>query len=242
MMRMTLLLISFFSFNANSIEISGLFHTIEDKLETQFSVKNTEEKRIFLRTSVTELVINDGEIEEIPYNKDNIDDWKFGIYPARSIVEPKFQKDLKAKLLCKPIVNTNCSLDKDMYFKVAVVPVPYVAPGSEQVNLVQFAVGFAPLIVVPAQQQRVSLLYDYNDDASNLSLKNNGNTYLSISVADQSCIESDCEKSFKLLAGRKVDIDLSPLSIDNAVVLKVETNKEQFKNQYIIPRGRKGKI
>lgn len=239
MYRHSLLIISTFiltlPFKVLAIQVSDLFVVANKQDKAVVTVTNTNDSRVFLNTSVSEILLDKGELIEKKYNKHNIDDWKLNIFPARSILEPGFKKDIIMKFNCD---GKTCDRNRDHVFKVGLVPVPYYE-GELDMSLVQFSVGFAPVVVVPANPSQIELEYIYSDDGD-LLLTNHGKTFLYVDVVPKTCSgDESCIRKLKILAGRKFGLALGELK-SQPLEIKARTYRNVFNEEVTIRPGSKG--
>lgn len=233
------LLFVFFTKGVFAIQVSDLFVVANSKDQAVITVTNTESERVFLNSSVSEIIVLDnGSIEEKRYTKDNIEEWKLNVYPARSILEPGFKKDVTMKFTCNEV---KCDRNKDQVFKVGLVPIPYYE-GEPDSSLVQFSIGFAPVIIVPANPAEIDLEYTYTKQGK-LTLFNKGKTFIYVDVLPEGCEESkdECAKYLKILAGRKYEATLDNLS-GKEVLIKARTYRGIFKGENLLQPGVKGSL
>ncbi|MCG9781537.1 hypothetical protein L1D52_04170 [Vibrio brasiliensis] len=234
-------LLCFFLFSqmAFAIQVSDLFVVANSKDKAVVTVTNTERERVFLNSSVSEIIVtNNGKTEEIKYTKDNIEAWKLNVYPARSILEPGFKKDVTMKFSC---ITRQCNRNQDHVFKVGLVPVPYYE-GEPDSSLVQFSIGFAPIIVVPANPSKIDLEYSYTQQGK-LTLINRGKTFLYVDVFPEGCAGGDtkCVKHLKILSGRKYET-MFPELASQVLSIKSRTYRGVFKKEGSIQPGAKGRL
>ncbi|MEF1285860.1 hypothetical protein QTN94_18530 [Vibrio sp. M250220] len=239
MYRYSLLIVSslffFLPFKVLAIQVSDLFVVANKEDKAVVTVTNVQDSRIFLNTSVSEIFLDKGDLREKKYTKNNIDEWKLNIFPARAILEPSFKKDIIMKFKC---VEKKCDRNRDHVFKVGLVPVPYYE-GELDASLVQFAIGFAPIVIVPANPAEIELEYSYSDSGA-LSLINHGKTFLYVDVIPKNCdVKISCKRPLKILAGRKFDLTADEFK-GQQLEIKARTYRSVFKEEVVIRPGSKG--
>ncbi|MPW30811.1 hypothetical protein F9L16_17635 [Agarivorans sp. B2Z047] len=194
-----------FAMNATAIEISSMLNVANSNGEGVFTIKNTTDERIFLNVGMHELHIDDeGEIHKNAYTRNNVEEWKIEVRPARTVIAPGFEKDIKVSLSCLP----DCDLSKDHVFQLAFVPTPYVESPTDESKTVQMAVGFAPLFIVPTENARIDYEASYKDDT--LYLHNKADSYLTLKIdgCGSNGPSSSCIQNATLLGGRSLKLKL----------------------------------
>lgn len=188
----TLLLL--ISTSASALEISTMFEVMEDN-RAQFTVKNTTQHRIYLHVGVSKLDIIEGEITKTPYTRNNIEQWEISVRPAKTIIEPGFEKTLEVNYHCK----VACENNMDKMFQLSVVPTPYFPEGKPNKNAVQMAIGFAPIVAVVDQAQAPE--HQIRHLGKYIEFTNLGQSLFNVTM--QSCDDEQvCRAQAKVLAGR----------------------------------------
>lgn len=217
--------------SAEAIQVSSMFKVADKKSEGVFTVTNTDSKKIFLNIGIYELTMVDGEIVKTAYTRDNIDQWKLTVRPARTVINPGFEKDFKVSLNCLP----DCASDIDRVFQLAVVPTPYFDESVRAEQAVQMAVGFAPLFIVPGKADKLNYSTRYVDNK--LVVYNKGKTFLNISVNNcEGKLNDTCRKSIKVLAGRRFEMELKPEMNKGKLNLEVRTTGNKLKDTRVVIR------
>ncbi|MCJ8303310.1 hypothetical protein [Shewanella sp.] len=216
---------------AQAIRIDSMFRVADVNNEGVFTVTNTDSKKIFLNIGIYELTMVDGEIVKTAYTRDNIDKWKLTVRPARTMINPGFEKDFKVSLNCLP----DCASDTDRVFQLAVVPTPYFDEGERPEKAVQMAIGFAPLFIVLGKADKLNYSTRYIDNK--LVVYNKGKTFLDISVnACTGKANDTCSKDIKVLAGRRFELELKPEMNKGRLNLKVRTTGNKLKDTRVVIR------
>ena len=217
--------------SAEAIQVSSMFKVADKNSEGVFTVTNTEDKKIFLNIGIYELTMADGEIVKTAYTRDNLDQWKLTVRPARTVINPGFEKDFKLSLNCLP----DCASDTDRVFQLAVVPTPYFDEAERAEQAVQMAVGFAPLFIVPGKADKLNYSTRYIDNK--LVVYNKGKTFLNISVNNcEGELNDICRKNIKVLAGRRFEMKLKPEMNKGKLNLEVRTTGNKLTDTRVVIR------
>ena len=237
--RLTVLSAALFGGAANAgISISSMIEFTENGI-TEFSVSNVEDYRQFIHVQARELQVDDkGELITIPYTRDNLKQWSLFVNPARAIVEPKGRKAFKVSYQALP----NHDKTKDKAYQLSFIPTPYFGENSEKNSAVQMAVGFAPFVVVPAEQDQ-PLNYSVKHNGASLIVENKGKTYIRgyIDACPTDLEKSerkDCEKMVYVLAGRKLDVSL-PQKMQGKIDVNFSTHQSKYKDKFDLTKGAK---
>ncbi|EEX66637.1 hypothetical protein [Vibrio metoecus] len=201
--------------------------------KTDFTVTSGASYREFIQVGIAEIKVENGELVKTPYTRDNINTWSLMVRPARTVIEPKQDKLFQVEHSPTPVTDSS----KDHVYQLSFIPTPYFAEGESVTHAVKLALGFAPVVIVPAKEDK-PIRYKMQRDGDRLMLKNNGDTYLRVIL--NSCsrgeTESDkCRKVYQVLSGRNLSIPLSD-SMAKAPELKVElsTHNLDYKQSLIL--------
>ncbi len=205
------LLISLLSAHASALEISSMFENVKQGSAT-FTVKNSGHDRIFLYVGMSKLEVVEKELKRTPYTKKNLEQWEISVRPAKTVIEPGFEKQITVNYQCR----MECDSEKDKLFQLSVVPTPYVPEEQRKDQTVQVAVGFAPIVAVVNAESALSYKVVHKGDY--VEFHNSGNSYFQAQMT--SCEDRlTCQRSIKILAGRTLRFQLpermakQPLSI-----------------------------
>ena len=216
---------------AQALQINSMFTVADINSEGVITVTNTNDKKIFLNIGINELTMVNGEIVKTPYTRNNVDQWKLTVRPARTLINPGFEKDFKLSLNCLPA----CASDTDRVFQLAVVPTPYFDEAERADQVVQMAIGFAPLFIIPGKADKLNYSTRYVDNK--LVVYNKGKTFLNISVnACKGKANETCSKDVKVLAGRRFEFELKPEMNKGRLNLKVHTTGNKLKDTRVVIR------
>lgn len=205
--------------------------------ETSFSVTNSAEYRQFIQVAITELMVKDGQIEKVPYTRDNIEQWQLTVRPARTIIDSGLQKEFGVQF-----TGDAQALTQDRAFQMTFVPTPYFAKGDEKTSTVQLAVGFAPVLIVPAKEDQ-PLNFSMVREGNSVTVSNKGGTYLRANLdacpADaKGSAREACMKTIFVLGGRTLTAEL-PAALQQAKDIKtrVSTHHAQYRQTFSLPQG-----
>lgn len=219
-----------------AIEVDTLFRVAGKDGVGVFNVTNSEGKRLFLNVAMFEIKIENGEIIEIPYTRDNINSWKISVQPAKTIIDPKFTKALKVSMKCKD----TCDKNADQVFRIGIVPTPYYDGDKPPQHLVQMAIGFGAIFVNPGKDQPLNYNVDYK--GNDFIITNNNPTYMrAIINACDAGVEGpeleSCRIKVNVLGGRKLTFLLPEKMRKQKINLKVESDRAIYKDDIEIKRG-----
>ncbi|RZP95250.1 hypothetical protein [Vibrio vulnificus] len=222
----------------NAIGIDSMMEFTQDN-KANFTVTNPAEFRQFLHVGISELTVKDGELESIPYSRDNIDDWTLSVRPARTVIDSGLNKTFQ--VMYEP--HDKQEQEKDKAYQLSFIPTPYFEKGEEVTHRVQVAVGFAPVVIVPAVKDKpIDYRMRYNEDKT-LTLKNNGGTYLRafLDACPKGTKDADrksCTTVVYALSGRDLPISL-PEGMQDANIIKVKlsTHYLKYKHEFTLQPG-----
>ncbi|MGV3003258.1 hypothetical protein [Vibrio sp. E150_018] len=210
----------FTSFNSHSIGIDSMIKFSEEN-KSEFIITSAEDYRQFIQVGVSEINVVDGEIKKTEYVRSNIDKWSLLVRPARTIIEPKLNKTFKVEYDLK---NFGMPMT-DKVYQLSFIPTPYFSEGEPITHSVKVAMGFAPILIVPAKEDK-PLSYKIKYEKNNVYIENNGRTYIR-AVLD-SCPKNTisenkerCSKVSYILSGRKLNIELHDQMV-NAKKMNIE--------------------
>lgn len=228
--KLTMLTLCFASTYAQAIKIDNMLKVADIDGKATFTITNpaSGDKRIFLNTGIYELAVVDGEIESTAYSRENILQWKADIRPARTIIDPGFEKDFTIRAKCKD----ECDYKEDKVFKIVFVPTPYVDEQNKEQNVVQMAIGFAALFILPTADKPIEYHATYLGDK--IQLENVGKSYLNINLSncEKNVLTADigaCSKYVTLLAGRKMEVALPESMHKESIDVEISTSGGKYR-------------
>ena len=219
---------------AQATTISSMMEVADKQGQGLFTITNNNDHRIFMNVSVTELQVTEtGDMEKVPYARENISDWKLEVRPAKSVIDPKFEKDFRVSMKC----GSRCDDSKDQAFQLAFVPTPYFGASEGPQNRMQIAVGFGAIFVQPGKEHPIDYQVTTQADGR-LLLHNQGDSYFNatfstcdIDSLPDSADRSACEKNAMVLSGRKLPITLPKSMQGKPVQLQLSTSYGRFREQ-----------
>lgn len=225
------------SSTVNAIGISSMMEIAHEN-KAEFVITNPAPYRQFLHVAINKIVVKkDGNIEMVPFSRENIDDWDLIVRPSKTVIDPKLSKTFKLNLDTE-----NASLDVDRAYQLSFIPTPYFAEGEVNTHAVKVAVGFAPTAIFPAKQDKPIKYYiSYKKDG--ILLKNYGETYLRTylnacpkKVSDEE--RKNCSMVVYGLSGRHLKVNL-PDSMKKYSKINVElsTHNSKYKKEFILVKG-----
>ncbi|CAE6964664.1 Chaperone [Vibrio sp. B1ASS3] len=217
-------------FCSQAIEISSLFNVADKDGSATISIKNTQNKRIFLNAGMAKLEVLDGEIQKTPYNRDNIDDWEIDVRPSRTIIDVGQSKDFKVTVRCKP----DCNDDIEGYYQIAFVPTPYFDANEHPDQAVQMAVGFGSVFVNPIEDVEIKYEAEYDNDE--VTVENKGRSFLKARIMNcpaNTKTENlgECTKAFTVLPGRKLSVKVPENMQGDSIDLRLDTNLDKYQER-----------
>ncbi len=218
------------SLNAHAIGISSTFELADKAGSATYTVTNTSDKRIFLNAVMYELAVEKGEIKKIPYTRSNIKDWKIEVHPARSVINPGFEKDFRVSLKCRD----KCESLKDQAFQIGFVPTPYFAENERPEKAMQIAVGFGANFVNPGKETNLS--YDIKRKGDELYIHNKGNALFSARIsackANATADEKKrCEQTINVLGQRQLSLSLSNEMKGKPLDIHLESAEKKYQKK-----------
>ncbi len=221
------------SLNAHAIGINSTFELADSTGSATYTITNTTGKRIFLNAVMYELYIDKGEVKKIPYTRGNIKDWKIEVHPARSVINPGFEKDFRVTLKCRD----KCDSLEDQAFQIGFVPTPYFSESERPERAVQVAVGFGANFVKAGKESQLS--YDIKRKGDELYIHNKGNAVFSahISTCKANATTDEkrkCEQRVNVLGKRQLSLGLSNEMKGKPLAIHLESAGKKYKKDLSI--------
>lgn len=218
-----------FSLNAHAIAISSGFEFADETGSATYTISNVTDKRIFVTAVMYELYLDKGQVKTIPYTRANIKDWKIEVHPARSVINPGFEKDFRVTLKCRD----KCEdLDEDQAFQIGFVPTPYFSEDEHPQQAMQLAVGFAANFVRAGKESKLS--YDIKRKGNELQIHNKGNAIFkahisSCSVNATKDEKKNCEQRVNVLGQRQLSLSLLNDMVGKPLKVHLESVGKKYK-------------
>lgn len=218
---------------AQAIAINTTFQLADNTGAATYTITNNTDKRIFLNTVMYELKVENGGLEKIPYSRENIKDWKIEVYPARSVINPGFEKDFQVRLKCRD----KCDNALDQAFQIGFVPTPYFAESERPQKAMQIAVGFAANFINPGKEGKLN--YEIKRTDNGLQIHNKGsalfNALISSCGANATKEEKKtCEQRVHVLSKRDLPVKLPKEMLGKELKIFMQSADRNFKSTYTL--------
>lgn len=218
--------------SSSAFEIDSMYQVMNREGTASFIIKNSEDYRIFVGTSVNELHFDEqGAMNKVPYSRDNIGQWALDVFPARAIIEPGLEKVFEVTMRCE----LQCDYRDDQVYQVAFVPVPYREGVAGAVS--QMAVGFGPYVVYPGKG-RPQLDAVVNYQGTTLTVFNHSPHVLTTRVsACQGALKDECKRTLTVLGGRSLSFSLpEPMQTPSLTLTYSDVRGKAMGEQQVLRR------
>ncbi|WP_297478255.1 hypothetical protein [uncultured Photobacterium sp.] len=193
-----------------------------------FTVTSNLKKTEFINIEIDKVIAGKNEIEKISYTRENFPMWDLATSPGKLVLHPGEAKDVGVKFLCQK----NCrNENSDLVYQISFIPVndPDKKNTEQKVNML---FGMAPYYIIPAKNPKYDYSYAFSKEKKELTIKNNGNSYLSFNIdncKDKTIPEGkDCSVNYHLLAKRERKVEIPKHLISNNTILRVANHDESF--------------
>ena len=189
---------------SNAFSIDKMLLISGDDGNGVFTLTSSKGEPEYIKGSVSQVKVKNGELEKIELTKDNLPLWDLALLPNKLILNPGERRRVSVKNLCQ----VNCdNLDKDKVYQVTFMP--SVLDSDKRKSSVGINYGYAPYYIVPAVKANVD--YDIKYDGNEIQVENRGNTffYMQIDNCRPDSISNQCKQTNTILAGRKKTIKLA---------------------------------
>ncbi|MCX2790692.1 hypothetical protein [Vibrio sp. Sgm 5] len=233
-LKICLLSLAFAPLLSKAMGIDSMLRTTVNG-ETAFTVTSGANYREFIQAGITELTVENGKLSKMPYTRDNIEKWSLIVRPARAVIEPKLNKRFQIEFSPSPMTD----ISKDHVYQVSFIPTPYFAEGEPVTSAVQIALGFAPVVIVPANKDK-PIHYEIQRNKDNIVIKNNGDTYLRVTL--NACakgeVSDSCRNVVQALSGRNLTIPLSEkMAKASEIKVDLSTHNLDYKQSLTLKLG-----
>lgn len=216
--------------SASAIQVNSMLSTFNtSENEPVFTVTNNDGIPLFVKTDISEITVENNKIIDTPYTNDNIQSWKLNTTPSKLMLVNGQSKDVYADDLCQ----SGCNEKEDKVFRISFIPRPYIDPGKKiESSSVSLLVGFAPLLVIPANDPVIDYDYQIDREKSTFKFNNKGSTLLYFSIS--SCTPAKlrdgelCQSTYPVLAGRNRSFNIPTDILASATKLTVVNHDETF--------------
>ncbi|AUV88084.1 hypothetical protein LL295_06495 [Vibrio campbellii] len=234
---LTALIIAVAPLSSHAIGIDNMM-TFADNDKGHFTITNSEDYRQFIQVAMSKVTTQDGQLVKTPLTRNNLPDWDIAVRPARTVIDPRLQKNFEVSY--QPKVGADKT--KDHMYQVTFVPTPYFAKGEANKQALQVAVGFAPYFIVPAEKD-APFNYEMSFKGKTFHLHNYADTYLhavldTCSTGTVGKTREDCNKVIYTLAGRDLNVSL-PKNMQGVDSIKVSlsTHHMTYKDDITLKSG-----
>lgn len=223
--------------SVNAIGISSMMEVAHEN-KAEFIITNPASYRQFLHVGIKKINVNkNGDIDMIPFSRNNIDIWDLIVRPSKTVIDPKLNKTFKLNLDIK-----NVKQDIDHAYQLSFIPTPYFEEGEVKTHAVKVAIGFAPTVIFPAKKDK-PIKYHISYMKNKILLKNYGDTYLRayFNACPKKVSEENRKKCSMIVYGlsdRHLTINL-PNSMKKYSKINVElsTHNSKYKENFILVKG-----
>jgi len=152
---------------SNAFSIDKMLLISSDDGNGVFTLTSSKGEPEYIKGSVSQVKINNGELEKIELTKDNLPLWDLALLPNKLILNPGERRRVSVKNLCQ----VNCdNLEKDKVYQVTFMP--SVLDSDKSKNRVGINYGYAPYYIVPAEKANVD--YDIRYNGNEIQVENKG--------------------------------------------------------------------
>lgn len=169
-----------------------------------FTLTSSKGEPEYIKGSVSQVKVNNGELEKVELTKDNLPLWDLALLPNKLILNPGERRRVSVKNLCQ----INCDkLEQDKVYQITFMP--SVLDSDKIKSSVGINYGYAPYYIVPAEKANVDYEIKYN--GNEIYVENKGNTffYMQIDNCRPDSFSNQCKQTNTILAGRKKTIKLA---------------------------------
>ncbi|CAH0527337.1 hypothetical protein [Vibrio hippocampi] len=195
-----------------------------------FVMANDKSLPYFIESEVSELFTTEqGTIERVKYDINNIDEWEIAVSNPRLVIEPGRTRSIGVKAIC----GDKCDLSEDKTFEVTLVPKPYVPKGEKSEQTVTVFVGYSAVFIIPAKEPK--LAYDITPMGKDVKIHNKSNTMIKVVIDNCNGEHSlDCRRTYILIKGRAKILPLPPEAVGKALNVTVYDHSERHKEQVTV--------
>lgn len=187
-----------------------------------FTLTSSKTEPEYIKGSVSQVKVENGELEKVELTKDNLPLWDLALLPNKLILNPGERRRVSVKNLCQ----VNCyDLEKDKVYQVTFMP--SVIDGDKKESRIGINYGYAPYYIVPARNANVDYEVKYN--GSEVYVENNGNTffYIQFDNCKPNSVSNKCKQTNTILSGRKKTIKLAE-GLQNVDSLSVKVANHDY--------------
>ncbi|MFG0729026.1 hypothetical protein [Photobacterium damselae] len=191
------------SISANALTVDKMFLISDDKGNGLITLENDDNIANFIKTEISEVLTKKGEIEKVPYTRENVKDWKIATSSPKLVLEKSRTKDIGIRALCDPKL---CAKEKDLMFSLSFIPAPYYPDGEEHQG-VRINYGYAPLYIIPTPNGKID--YSIKNNGASVVVNNKGNTLIQLTFDNcKNSKQIQCREVVDVVAGRHKEFKL----------------------------------
>lgn len=174
-------------------------------------------------------------MKTIPYTRENLADWSLEVKPSRTVLDDNATKTFK-------VISSKVNQEHDHVYQVTFVPTPYFENGERPQHAVQMAVGFAPIMIVPAKEDK-PIRYDIRHNGDKVNITNLGQTYLNIvldgcSDSTPMAERSSCSKVVYALPNRDLVVNLDGEMLKKpSLEMSLMTHNNDFNTKFELEKN-----
>ncbi|HIF9086834.1 TPA: hypothetical protein ACX6PR_003758 [Photobacterium damselae] len=214
----------------SALSIDSLFLVSDQVGKDSFSIANNSNDRVYLKTEMLQVKVENNGIKKVKLDKDNLLLWDVALEPSVAILNPGESRIFSAKSLCQ----NNCDRDEDKVYQFRFIPSddPREIKAKKSIS---FQFGVAPFYIMPASKQHVEYNYKFDKKTKKLHVSNTGNTFIKFEVNNCSNYRNNGKKSCKtvhyVLSGISQDFLLPDRLISSTTKVKFANYDQSIEKQ-----------
>ncbi|EGQ8092880.1 hypothetical protein [Vibrio vulnificus] len=198
-----------------------------------FTLTSSKGEPEFIRGTVSQINVVNGEIEKNELTKDNLPLWDLALLPNKLILNPGERRRVSVKNLCQ----VNCeNLDKDKVYQITFLP--SAIDGNSNKSRIGINYGYAPYYIVPAAKPNIDFDVTYNGKEVHIDNRSNTFIYMQFDNCKSDVVDTRCKQTNTILSGRKKTINLAEgLHNVESLSLKVANHDYSYNEKITIKRN-----
>lgn len=218
-----------FSSLSQALQVDNMLLVSDGQGNGVFSLTNELTETSLVSGKIVEINVKDGQLEEIPYTKENLSDWKVTLTNPNLILEPNTTKQVGVRSLC----GGDCNFEFDKVYQIYFSPIPYSKGKDLKAPTLGIQYGYAPVFIIPAKEGTVH--YEIQNRLDRLYIKNSSNTFLRIQIdACEGKVTKGCRATFTALAGREIEFKLTEKLQSEEINLRVATHDNSYFKEFSV--------
>lgn len=211
-----------------ALQIDNMLLVSDKQGNGVFALTNELPETSLVSGKIVEINVVDGQIQETPYTKENLKDWKVTLTNPNLILETNTTKQVGVRSLC----GGDCNFKEDKVYQVYFSPIPYSRGKGATKPTLGIQYGYAPVFIIPAKQAVVH--YQLENRLGKLYVKNNSNTFLRIQIdACKSKKDNSCRATYTALSGREIEFKLPEKIQSKNLNLRIATHDNSYFKEFI---------